>query len=88
MLKGFLEEVLQMKIEEIEVQKEVETAIMSTEEKYGRLDLQATINKEIFVIIEMQNRKNGNMANRALYYASKIVGSSLNLKETYDAMKK
>ena len=39
MLKELLEEIIKIKIKEIEVQKEVELSKMKKEEKYGKLDI-------------------------------------------------
>ena len=87
MLKELLEEIIKIKIEEIEVQKEVELSKMKKEEKYGKLDLRIIVNKNIIVIMEMQLKDTCNIEKRAMYYASKIVGSSLCIGETYDKIK-
>ena len=87
MLKELLEEIIKIKIKEIEVQKEVELSKMKKEEKYGKLDLRVIINKNAIVIIEIQMENNCDMEKRAMYYASKIVGSSLCIGETYDKIK-
>ena len=87
MLKELLEEIIKIKIKEIEVQKEVELSKMNTKEKYGKLDLRVIVNKNIIVIIEMQLNDTYNMEKRAMYYAGKVIGSSLKIKETYDKIK-
>ena len=87
MLKELLEEITKVKIKEIEVQKEVELSKMNTKEKYGKLDLRVIVNKNIIVIIEMQLNDTCNMEKRAMYYAGKVIGSSLKIKETYDKIK-
>lgn len=87
MLKELLEAILQIKINTIEVNKEVETAQMNVKDKYGRLDLQATINENTTVIIEMQNIDYGNMEKRVVYYAGKVIGSSLEIGQDYNKMK-
>ncbi len=87
MLAEIIEEGLKIKVEEIEVEKEVELSKMHVNEKYGRLDLRVIVNKNIMVIIEMQRTDNCNMTKRALFYAGKIIGSSLKSKETYDNIK-
>ena len=87
MLAEIIEEGLKIKVEEIEVEKEVELSKMHVNEKYGRLDLRVIVNKNIMVIIEMQRTDNCNMTKRALFYAGKILGSSLKSKETYDNIK-
>ena len=87
MLKEILEEIIKIEIKEIEVQKEVELSQMNTKEKYGKLDLRVIINKNTIAIIEMQMNDNCNMKKRAMYYAGKIIASSLNTKETYNKIK-
>lgn len=87
MLKELLEEITKIEIKEIEVQKEVELSQMNTKEKYGKLDLRVIINKNTIAIIEMQMNDNCNMKKRAMYYAGKIIASSLNTKETYNKIK-
>ena len=87
MLKELLEEITKIEIKEIEVQKEVELSQMNTKEKYGKLDLRVIINKNTIAIIEMQINDNFNMKKRAMYYAGKIIASSLNTKETYNKIK-
>ena len=87
MLKELLEEIMKIEIKEIEVQKEVELSQMNTKEKYGKLDLRVIINKNTIAIIEMQMKDNCNMKKRAMYYASKIVGNSLNTKQSYEEIK-
>ncbi len=87
MLRELLEAILNIKITEIEVQKEVELSKMHINEKYGRLDLKAIVNKNTIVIIEMQMKDTCNMEKRAMYYVSKVIGSSLNTGETYEQIK-
>ena len=87
MLKELLEEITKIEIKEIEVQKEVELSQMNTKEKYGKLDLRVIVNKNIIVIIEMQLKDTCNMEKRAMYYAGKVIGNSLKIKETYDKIK-
>ncbi len=87
MLAEIIEEELKIKVEEIEVEKEVELSKMHINEKYGKLDLKVIVNKNIMVIIEMQRTDNCNMSKRALFYAGKILASSLKVKETYNNIK-
>ena len=83
MLAEIIEKVIKIKVEEIEVEKEVELSKMHINEKYGKLDLKVIVNKNIMIIIEMQRTDNCNMSKRALFYAGKILAS----KETYDNIK-
>ncbi|MBQ9298359.1 MAG: Rpn family recombination-promoting nuclease/putative transposase [Clostridia bacterium] len=87
MLKEFLESIIGIKIHSLEVQKEVETSMMNVKEKYGRLDLRIDINDDTIVVIEMQNSNKGRMDKRAVFYAGKIIASSLEVGESYNDMK-
>ena len=87
LLKEFLEEIVGIKIKKIEIQKEVELNKSHTKEKVGRLDLRVKINENIIVIIEMQLEDKCKMDKRAMYYASKIMASSLESGQTYNQIK-
>ena len=62
-LIDFLEALLKIKIEEIQVKEEVNLETLAVEEKGGRLDLQAKLNDGIIVNIE----------ERTTYYSSKVI---------------
>ena len=87
LLKKFLEEILGIKIKKIEIQKEVELNKSHTKEKVGRLDLRVKINENAIVVIEMQLQDKCKMRKRAMYYASKIMASSLEIGQTYEQIK-
>ena len=87
LLKEFLEEILGIKINKIEIQKEVEVSKSHEKEKCGRLDLRVKIDENIIVIIEMQLEDKCKMDKRAMYYASKIMASSLESGQTYNQIK-
>ena len=87
LLKEFLEEILGIKIKKIEIQKEVELNKSHTKEKVGRLDLRVKINENIIVVIEMQLEDKCKMNKRAMYYAGKIMGNSLEVGQTYNQIK-
>ena len=87
LLKEFLEEILRIKIKKIEIQKEVELNKSHTKEKVGRLDLRVKINENAIVVIEMQLQDKCKMRKRAMYYASKIMASSLEVGQTYEQIK-
>ena len=87
LLKEFLEEILGIKIKKIEIQKEVELNKNHTKEKVGRLDLRVKINENAIVVIEMQLQDKCKMRKRAMYYASKIMASSLEVGQTYEQIK-
>ena len=87
LLKEFLEEIVGIKIKKIDIQKEVELNKSHTKEKVGRLDLRVKINENIIVIIEMQLEDKCKMNKRAMYYAGKIMGNSLEEGQTYNQIK-
>ncbi len=87
LLKEFLEEILGIKINKIEIQKEVELNKSHTKEKVGRLDLRVKINDNAIVVIEMQLQDKCKMDKRAMYYASKIMAGSLEVGQTYNQIK-
>ena len=87
LLKEFLEEILGIKINKIEIQKEVELNKSHTKEKVGRLDLRVKINENEIVVIEMQLQDKCKMDKRAMYYASKIMAGSLEVGQTYNQIK-
>ena len=87
-LKDFLEALLKIKIDEIEVQDEVSIEKLFKEEKGGRLDLLATLNDGIKVNIEMQVRKRADFVNRSSIYAAKITSREEGSGLTFDELKK
>ena len=87
LLKEFLEEILRIKINKIEIQKEVEVSKSHEKEKCGRLDLRVKINENAIVVIEMQLQDKCKMDKRAMYYAGKIIGNSLEVGQTYNQIK-
>ena len=87
LLIDLLESVLEMKIDTIDVQKEVETDISNINEKLGRMDIVATINNELIVDLEMQNTDYEDTEKRAVFYAGNLIKSSIKPKEKYDTIK-
>ena len=76
-LKDFLGALLEIEIEEITVKEEVNLQQLSKMEKGGRLDLQATINDDHIINIELQSKDRGNFQIRTVYYASKIISREM-----------
>ncbi len=72
-LKDFLGALLGIEIETIKIKEEVSLEQLSTVEKGGRLDLQATLNERQIVNIELQSKNNGNFRVRTVFYASKMI---------------
>jgi len=71
--RGEKEELLKIKIEEIQVKEEVNLETLAVEEKGGRLDLQAKLNDGIIVNIELQIKNHQNIEERTTYYSSKVI---------------
>lgn len=86
-LKDFLSNLLELDIKEIEVEHDVYLARKIKEEKYGILDVKATLNEGIEVNIEVQVEDKKNTVLRTIYYLSKLASSKLKLGEVYNKLK-
>lgn len=86
-LKEFLESLLKIHIEEIEIRSEVSLLKLYKEEKGGRLDIEAKLNNGIIVNIEMQVNNLKNIEKRTAYYASKVMAREVEIKEKYENIK-
>lgn len=67
-LKDLLIAILNIPIETIEVQPEVTLEKELEENKFGRLDILATLNNNTIVNIEMQVTNNYNIIERSMFY--------------------
>ncbi len=83
-LKEFLEALLKIHIEKIDIRSEVGLLKLDEKEKGGRLDLEAKLNDGLIVNIEMQLRNLENMEKRTMYYASKILSREVERGEKYE----
>ena len=72
-LIDFLNSLLKIEIERIEIKNDVNLGNVTPEAKGGRIDIQAELNDGIIIDIEMQVRNNHNIEERSTYYASKII---------------
>ena len=86
-LQDFLSDLLNLNIEKIEIQKDTTLSKDIITEKYGILDIKATLNDTKIVNIEMQITNYSNMAERALYYSSKLISSQLKTGDDYIKLK-
>jgi predicted transposase/invertase (TIGR01784 family) len=86
-LKSFLETLLNVKIDKIEVMQEASLKQLHLDEKNGRLDIKATINNSEIVNIEMQMKDYKNMDKRTLYYGSRLVSEQLAIGDFYKDIK-
>ncbi len=64
---------LKIEIEEIKIQEEVNLEKLSTMEKGGRLDIQATLGNGLIINIEMQVNDEHNIEKRSEIYAAKTI---------------
>ena len=87
LLKDFLIGVLNKDIKKIEIQKDVTLEKLNINEKYGILDIKATLDDKEIVAIEMQMIDLNNMRERTLYYGSKIIASELRSGSEYTEIK-
>lgn len=83
-LKEFLESLLKIHIEKIDIRSEVSLLKLDEKEKGGRLDLEAKLNDGLIINIEMQLRNLENMEKRTMYYASKILSREVEKGEKYE----
>ena len=86
-LKDFLSDLLNMEIKKIEVVKEATLEKLVQDNKYGVLDVMATLNDNTWVDIEMQVKKYPSMPERALFYSGKLISAGLGKGEEYKSLK-
>ena len=78
-----LEAILKIKIKKIELQAEVELERELIDDKTGVLDIEATIDDNTIIDIEMQMRNQYNMKERSLFYWAGLYYTGLKKKEEY-----
>ncbi len=86
-LKDFLESILEIKIQKIEV-KNPELPKDLIDKKAGILDIKAELNENQICDIEIQVANEKNIEHRSTYYMSKLIAEQLNKKEEYNKLKK
>ena len=87
-LIDFLSALLKIKIKKIEIKEEVSLEQLSKVEKGGRLDLQATLDNNIIVNIELQMKNEYNLEKRTIAYAGKVIAREEYRGIDYKNMKK
>ena len=87
-LREFLEALLGIEISKIEIKQEVSMEKLSTNEKGGRLDLQATLDEGTVVNVEMQRKDLGNIQIRTIFYGAKIISREVRTGTDYEDIKK
>ena len=86
-LIDFLKALLKIEIKSITIQEEVNLEKLATQEKGGRLDLQAELNNGIIVNIELQIKNKHNIEERTTFYSSKVVSRNLQRGKDYKEIK-
>ena len=86
--KAFLEKILNIEIDEIELNQNPILRREKVDGKQGVLDIIAKINKNQNVDIEMQISKKDNIKDRILYYWSRLYARSIKKAEDYDKLEK
>lgn len=86
-LIDFLSSILKIEITDIQIQEEVNLEQLSTREKGGRLDIQATLNDGMIVNIEMQVEDKKNIEQRIDIYEAKTVSRHFLRGEKYQEAK-
>lgn len=86
-LKDFLESILEIKIDNIEISSNFSPSKDFLRIKDSVLDIQAKVNGNLLIDLEMQNQDNHNLEKRMLFYASKLMTSNLQISEDYQLLK-
>ena len=87
-LKDLLEAILKIKIKKIELQTEVELERELIDDKTGVIDIEATIDDNTIIDIEMQMRNQYNMKERSLFYWAGLYYTALKKKGEYKENKR
>ena len=86
--KALIEDILNIKVHSLELDKSKDLLNENTEDKNGRLDLRAVINDNIECDIEIQLSSHEKMLERFLYYWSKMYAANLQIGDKYSCLKK
>ena len=86
--KSFIEEIIQKKINKIDLDKDRILVKEFENEKVGILDLRVTLDNSTTCNIEIQLVDQNNIKKRALFYWSRLYGSQLKMGEDYSALGK
>ena len=86
-LKDFLESILKINIEKIEINNP-ELPKDFYDSKYGVLDLKVTLDNQIIVNVEMQVQNQHNIEQRSTYYMSRVYSQQIGENEPYINCKK
>ena len=83
MLKELLEGILEISIKNIRAIQEVVMDKTTEEDKESRIDIQAEINEDTIINIEMQIRNEGNLVERSLFSGAALYHNSLKIGQNY-----
>ena len=86
--KAFLEDILKIKIDKLELDKNTELLNDNIKDKNGRLDLRAVINGNIDCDIEVQLVSHEKMLERFVYYWAKMYTANLQIGQPYKELRK
>ena len=86
--KKFLEAILDKKLEEVDLSRNIVLRRENPRDKMGILDVLVKINQEEYCNVEMQMVEKDNLIERILYYWSRIYGRNLNGSDDYIALKR
>ena len=86
--KDFLSSIISDSIESISLANNVELTPANINDKYGILDVKATLNNKMLCDVEMQVSKDEWMTSRALFYWSKLYSKQLKNGDGYSKLNK
>ena len=86
--KKFLEAILDKKLEEVDLSRNIVLRRENPKDKMGILDVLVKINQEEYCNVEMQMLEKDNLIERILYYWSRIYGKNLNGSDDYIELKR
>ena len=86
--KEFLEAILERKIEEVDLSKNIVLRRENIKDKMGVLDVLAKINDKEYINVEMQVGKKANLIERMLYYWARVYTRNIKKREDYEELKK
>ena len=88
LIKDFLEAILDIKIEEVELGLETILIADEIDEKAGILDVRVKLEDGTDIDVEIQNSVNSAIIKRSHFYASRMYGKQLNVGIDYGDLKK
>ena len=86
--KKFLEAILDKKLEQVDLSRNIVLRRERPKDKMGILDVLVKINQKEYCNVEMQMVEKDNLIERILYYWSRIYGKNLNGSDDYIELKR